>query len=162
MQKTLPSIALGVMVALSVGCTQEAGHADARPAGSHAADEAAIRDLVKQTVDAAGRRDMDTYLRFYAPKAALVLPGIPITYGVESPKKNGFPDGYAIQMDTAKVEIASAGDLGYAFGTFDQTAPDAKTRELTRSVGKWMAVFKKQPDGSWGAIADTYNVDPPQ
>jgi hypothetical protein len=25
-----------------------------------------------------------------------------------------------------------------------------------------MSVFKKQPDGTWGAIADTYNVDPPR
>jgi ketosteroid isomerase-like protein len=128
---------------------------------SHAADEKAIRDLVVQTVEAAGRRDMDTYLRFYAPDAALVLPGMPIQYGIKAPRENGFPEGYAIKMETAKVAIARAGDMGYAFGTYEQTAPDPNTKALTDSVGKWMAVFQKQPDGSWGAVADTYNVDPP-
>ncbi|MEJ1963251.1 MAG: DUF4440 domain-containing protein [Gammaproteobacteria bacterium] len=172
--KTIASMALSATVAMSLGCSKEAGHADARPAEAApaAADtktaaavadgEKAIRDLVVQTVEAAGRRDMDAYLRFYAPNAALVLPGIPITYGVQSPRKNGFPEGYAIKMDTVKVEVAASGDLGYAFGTYEQTAPDPKTHALADSVGKWMVVFRKQPDGSWGAVADTYNVDPPK
>lgn len=155
--RTLGCMALSAAVALSVACSkQETGHT------GHAAAEDAIRQLVVQTVDAAGRRDMDTYLKFYGPKAALVLPGMPITYGVESPRKNGFPDGYAIKMDTAKVEIASSGDLGYAFGTYEQTAPNRETQALEDTTGKWMAVFRKQPDGTWGAIADTYNVDPPR
>jgi len=152
--RTLACMTLSAAIALGVGCSQhEAGNA---------ADENAIRQLVVQTVEAAGRRDMDTYLKFYGPNAALVLPGLPITYGVESPRKNGFPDGYAIKMDTAKVEIARSGDLGYAFGTYEQTAPDAQTKALADTTGKWMAVFKKQPDGAWGAVADTYNVDPPR
>lgn len=153
--RSLAFTVLSATVALGAGCSKQ-------DAGGHAADEDAIRQLVVQTVDAAGRRDMDTYLKFYGPKAALVLPGLPITYGVESPRKNGFPDGYAIKMDTAKVEIAGSGDLGYAFGTYEQTAPDAQTKALADTTGKWMAVFKKQPDGKWGAIADTYNVDPPK
>jgi ketosteroid isomerase-like protein len=65
-------------------------------------------------------------------------------------------------MDTAKVGVSTSGDLAYAFGTYEQTAPDPKTKKLADSVGKWMAVFAKQPDGSWGAVADTYNVDPPK
>lgn len=155
--RTLGCMALSAALALSVACSKQ----ETAPAG-HAADEDAIRQLVVQTVDAAGRRDMDTYLKFYGPKAALVLPGMPITYGVESPRQNGFPDGYAIKMDTAKVEIASSGDLGYAFGTYEQTAPNRETKALEDTTGKWMAVFRKQPDGTWGAVADTYNVDPPQ
>jgi ketosteroid isomerase-like protein len=62
-------------------------------------------------------------------------------------------------MVTIRAEVAASGDLGYAFGTYQQTAPD-KSGALVNSVGKWMSVFRKQPDGSWGAVADTYNVDP--
>jgi ketosteroid isomerase-like protein len=158
--KTTISILLGFTVALSLGCSKEGGHTAAGNAAATAGDEKAIRDLVTQTVAAAGRKDMDTYLRFYGPDPALVLPGIPIKYGVDTTRKNGFPEGYAIKMDTAKVEIASAGDLGYAFGTYEQTAPDAKTHALADTTGKWMSVFRKQADGSWGAVADTFNVDP--
>ena len=157
-RKLMPLVMMAAAV-ITAGCAKEtASSGNANPA----ADEKAIRDLVVQTVEAAGRKDMNTYLRFYAPKAALVLPGLPIQYGISAPRENGFPEGYAIKMDTAKVEIARAGDMGYAFGTYEQTAPDPKTKALADSVGKWMAVFQKQPDGSWGAIADTYNVDPPK
>lgn len=45
-------------------------------------------------------------------------------------------------------------------GTRTAKVPDRSGR-LQNTVGKWMSVFKKQPDGSWGAVADTYNVDPP-
>ena len=149
-------LVVSVAAQLTVGCHGGAGTPAAR-----VVDEQAIRDLVTHTVEAAGRKDMEAYLRFYAPNAALVLPGLPITYGVGGPRKNGFPPGYAIRMDTVKVEVAASGELAYAFGTYAQTAPD-KTGGLIDSVGKWMCVFRKQPDGSWGAIADTYNVDPPK
>jgi ketosteroid isomerase-like protein len=156
--KTIGPVAWLVTAVLASGCSEEKPLA----AQTHAADEQAIRDVVTRTMDAAAKRDMEAYLRFYAPNAALVLPGLPIQYGVGAPRQNGFPEGYAIKMDTVKVEIANAGDLGYAFGTYAQTAPDPKTHLLADSVGKWLVVFRKQPDGSWGAIADTYNVDPPQ
>jgi len=161
LKRTLGYAVCAAIAAVAAGCSS-GGSGDSAGNGSHAADEQAIRNLVVQTVEAAGRKDMDAYLRFYAPNAALVLPGIPIQYGISAPKQNGFPEGYSIKMDTAKVEIARAGDMGYAFGTYEQTAPDAKTKVLADTVGKWMVVFQKQPDGSWGAIADTYNVDPPK
>ena len=126
---------------------------------SHAADDKALRDLVDRTVAAAGRSDFVTYGKYYAPKTTLVLPGRPII-DTDGPMKIELPVGYAIKMVTVKTEISDAGDLGYALGTYEQTAPD-KSGVLTNSVGKWMSVFKKQPDGSWGAVADTFNVDPP-
>jgi ketosteroid isomerase-like protein len=151
------TLGVAVLVAASIftaGCGQTTGNADSRASG-----EKSIRDLVDQTVAAAGRKDMAAYSKYYAPKASLALPGLPISE-LTPPLKNAFAAGYAIKMVTVKAEVADAGDLGYAFGTYEQTAPD-KSGALVNSVGKWMSVFKRQPDGSWGAIADTYNVDPP-
>lgn len=128
-------------------------------AAAHAADEKALRDLVDRTVAAAGRRDLATYARYYGPQWVSALPGVPIAE-LTGPLKMQFPSGYAIKMDTVKTGISAGGDLGYAVGTYEQTAPD-KSGALTRTVGKWMSVFRKQPDGSWGAVADTFNVDPP-
>jgi ketosteroid isomerase-like protein len=139
---------------LAAGC----GNA-ARNENSRAVDEKAIRELVDRTVAAAGKSDMAEYSKFYAPNAALVLPGMAIS-NMTAPLKNGFAAGYAIKMVTVKAEVSDSGDLGYAFGTYEQTAPD-KSGALIHSVGKWMSVFRKQLNGAWGAIADTYNVDPP-
>ncbi len=134
------------------------GCAGGTKASSHAADEKALRDLVDRTVAAAGQRDIATYSKYYGPKWISALPGVPISE-LTGPLKMQFPAGYAIKMVTVRTEISAGGDLGYAVGTYEQTAPD-KSGVLTHTVGKWMSVFRKQPDGSWGAIADTYNVDP--
>lgn len=124
----------------------------------HAADDKALRDLVDRTVAAAGRRDFATYARYYAPQTTLVLPGQAIT-STDGRRIIELPPGYTIRMVTVETGFSAAGDLGYALGTYEQTAPD-KSGVLTNSVGKWMSVFRKQPDGSWGAVADTFNVDP--
>lgn len=136
----------------TVGC----GRADPG-APSRAADEKALRHRVEWTVAAAGRNDLHAYMRYYAPEAALLLPGS-ITE-ISGPLQTSFAPGYAIKMVTIRAEVAASGDLGYAFGTYRQTAPH-KSGARVNSVGKWMSVFRKQPDGSWGAVADTYDVDP--
>lgn len=150
---TASTCATGLIAAVFLG-----GCGGSPGANAHAADEKALRDLVDRTVAAAGRRDLATYGRYYGPKWVSALPGVPIAE-LTGPLKLQFPAGYAIKMDTVKTEISAGGDLGYAVGTYEQTAPD-KSGALIHSVGKWMSVFRKQPDGSWGAIADTYNVDP--
>lgn len=128
-------------------------------ASDHTADDKSLRDLVDRTVAAAMKRDFAEYGKYYAQQRTLALPGTPIAME-NGPPKIQLPDGYAIKMVTVKTGFSDAGDLGYALGTYEQTAPD-KSGKLQDTVGKWMSVFKKQPDGSWGAVADTFNVDPP-
>lgn len=127
-------------------------------ASSHAADDKALRELVDRTVAAAGRFDVAEYGKYYGPKWVSALPGEPISE-VIGPLKMKFPQGYAIKMVTTHTAFSDAGDFGYAVGTYEQTAPD-KGGVLTHTVGKWMSVFRKRADGSWGAVADTFNVDP--
>jgi ketosteroid isomerase-like protein len=143
--------ALAATLSLLTACGQAELASDSR-----AAADRAIRELVDRTVAAAARNDMATYSKYYAPNADLVLPGLPIMQ-MTAPLKP-FATGYAIKMVTVRTAVADSGDLGYAFGTYEQTAPD-KSGVLAHTTGKWMSVFRKQPDGSWGAVADTYNVD---
>ncbi len=147
--------ALCLLVVCTAGCKVTGGSQDARAAG-----EQGIRDVVNRTMAAVVEGDMPKYLRFFDPNGAHVLPNRPIDYGVAE-RKGGFPPGYAITMRIEKVEVARSGDLGYAFGDYQQARQDAKTGELKHLTGKWMTVFRRQPDGSWGAVADTYNVDTP-
>jgi ketosteroid isomerase-like protein len=145
--------------ALLLGASIFAAGCGNSPGGSsHAADDKALRDLVDRTVAAAGRRDIAEYSKYYGPKWVSALPGLPIKEETQ-PLKFQFPQGYAIKMVTTNTLFSDAGDLGYAVGTYEQDAPD-KAGVLQHTVGKWMSVFKKQPDGSWGAVFDTFNVDP--
>ena len=44
-------------------------------------------------------------------------------------------------------------------GTFAGTVTPKAGSEPVQVKGKWMAVYKRQADGSWKAICDTYNSD---
>ena len=49
--------------------------------------------------------------------------------------------------------------MAYLQGTYTMTDP--KTKKPMADKGKYLTVFTKQPDGSWKAIADAFNSDPP-
>lgn len=139
----------------SAGCRGSGGSSAVQAAG-----ERGIRDRIAATQQAVVRKDMRTYLQFFDAHGAHVLPNRPIDYGVAQ-RKGGFPPGYSVTMRIEKVEVAQSGELGYAFGDYQQSRLDQQTGSLKHSTGKWMTVFRRQADGSWGAIADTYNVDSP-
>jgi len=50
-------------------------------------------------------------------------------------------------------------DMAYLQGTYTMTDP--MTKKPMTDKGKYLTVFTKQPDGSWKAIADAFNSDPP-
>lgn len=144
------------LAVLAAICCSLVGCRQAPP--DNAQGEAEIRALLAATEKAAASKDMKTYMQYYHPDAALVMPNGPITFGIKpGASERPFPQPYEIEMKTEKVEVS--GDLGYALGTYEQTMPDPVTKVVEFSVGKWMTVFKRQENGKWGAIADTYNVE---
>jgi ketosteroid isomerase-like protein len=64
--------------------------------------------------------------------------------------------------DTTKVDVAKSGDLGYTQGPFFMTTSDPKTRAPVTEKGKYLTVFRKQADGAWGAVEDTFMSDAPR
>jgi ketosteroid isomerase-like protein len=149
-------VALALFCGSLVGCGKTATDTDT--ASANAQGEAEIRSLLAATEKAAASKDMKAYMLYYHPDAALVMPNGPITFGIKpGAGERPFPQPYEIAMKTHKVEVS--GDLGYALGTYEQTMPDPVTKVVEFSVGKWMTVFKRQENGKWGAIADTYNVE---
>ena len=61
----------------------------------------------------------------------------------------------AVSWKVSKVEVARAGDLAYVIGTYVLAMKPAN------ETGKLMEVWKKQADGKWKCIADTFNSDLP-
>ena len=59
------------------------------------------------------------------------------------------------------VESADSGDMVYVLGSYTMTTKPAKGKKGNPVIdhGKYMAVWKKQADGSWKAEADTWNSD---
>ena len=67
----------------------------------------------------------------------------------------------ALNFTTSYVEVAKAGDIAYTQGTYTLTTTDPKTKRAMTEKGKYVTVYKKQPDGSWLAVEDITDADAP-
>lgn len=150
---------LPVVLALLSGCSQAPA-----PVG-RATDEAAIRQLLADSEKNFAARDFDKVMKFYANDAAVFLPDKPMLKGADAIKaamQDAFGDpNISVAVKADRVEVASSGDIAYGYGTGISTITDPKTQAVTTVQSKWVTVFKKEPDGSWQAVADIYNSDGP-
>jgi ketosteroid isomerase-like protein len=67
--------------------------------------------------------------------------------------------GATVSWQATKVEASRSGDLGYLLGTYVVTLKDSPGKSV--DSGKLVEVWKKQPDGKWKCVVDTYNSDLP-
>ena len=111
---------------------------------------------------AAATRDVDRVASFYAEDAVAYPPSEPIAKGRPAAKKVWaayFADPtFAISWKTVHAEVSASGDLGYTVGTFEDSSkgPDGN---VVNGKGKYVCIWRKQKDGSWKAIHDTWNYD---
>jgi ketosteroid isomerase-like protein len=57
------------------------------------------------------------------------------------------------------VEVAKSDDLAYSTGAYALAMKDPEGKPTDKE--RFMEVWKRQPDGSWKAVADTCNSDLP-
>lgn len=108
------------------------------------------------------RLDAEAFGSYYAPDASLFPPNQPIISGkakIQAYWREFFKQpGLAFSGGPAHIEAARSGDIAYERGTFRLTVNGADGKPVT-SVGKYVVVWKKQPDGKWKAYADIFNAD---
>ena len=142
----------------AIGCSGGA------PTGSGAAEEAVIRRADDAWIQAIAAKQLDTTVSFYDENGSLFVPNAPIATGREQIRKVwatlfGVP-GFSLVPTTTKLEVARSGDLAYSQGSYQFTVNNAQGSPVT-DRGKFVIVWKKQPDGSWKAAADIFNSDLP-
>ncbi len=153
-------LTLPIVVVLLSGCTQSAA-----PSGGQASAEGAIRQLLADSEKNFTVHDFDKVMKFYASDSVLLLPGRPMLKGAEAIKaamRETFGDpNVTVTVAPDSIIVAASGDLAYGYGTGLSTITDPVTKSVTTAKSKWVTVFRKQPDGSWQAVADIYNSDDP-
>lgn len=146
----------GIMI-LACGCS--IGSPDTR-----AADEKAIRDTEAQWNKSLTTKDVEAFVSFYADDAAVLPPNGPICTSKGSTRAALRPmfeaPGFSMTFQATKVEVARGSDLGYSYGTYSSTMNDPKGKPI-EDKGKYVTVYRKQADGKWKAIVDTFNSDLP-
>jgi uncharacterized protein (TIGR02246 family) len=147
---------------LSVGCAQPQ---PAEPPDTRAAEETALRALIKQWSDSAATRDPAKFAAFYAEDAEFLFENMPRVSGRTAIAEALGPmmqdPNWALTFTPAKVEVARSGDLAYETGAYQITLTDQKTKKAFSTKGKYIVVWKKV-GGRWKVAVDSPTADPPE
>lgn len=66
----------------------------------------------------------------------------------------------ALSWQPVGAEVAYSGELGYTWGAYEARAL-GKDGRTASSFGKYVSVWRRQPDGAWKVILDIGNPSPP-
>jgi uncharacterized protein (TIGR02246 family) len=124
-------------------------------------DAQTIRHSEAEWAKAWASKDIDRVVSHYANDASVELADVPIIRGMAAIRKameHTFADGdFALSLQPDEVEVSRSGDLAYSRGTYTSTATDTSSRSRTKAKGKYVLVYRKQPDGRWLIIHDINN-----
>jgi uncharacterized protein (TIGR02246 family) len=129
---------------------------------SGGADEQAIRKLDKEWSAATQSKDASKMAAYYAADGSAFPFNAPIATGKEQIQKvwaglMALP-GFSLSFGPTKIEVAKSGEMAYDVGTFELRFDDANGNPATE-IGKYVVVWKKQPDEKWKVAADIFNTD---
>ena len=130
---------------------------------TRAADEASSKtdaDWVK----AAKSKKVEDWVAFYSDDAVILPPNEKTASAKESIRKLigemfALPN-VVITWEPTKVEVAKSGDIAYLYGTYQMSWDDASGKPVDDN-GKMVEIWKKQADGNWKCIVDTWSSDLP-
>ncbi len=141
------------------------GCSNLAPSENRAADTQAIKDTESAMVKDIAGKDADKWAQYYTNDAALSLPNAPVIVGRENIRAGVKPlladPNFALTFAATKAEVARSGDIGYTRGAYSLTVTDPKTKQPFTDKGKYVTIFRKQPDGKWLIIEDISNSDLP-
>jgi ketosteroid isomerase-like protein len=137
------------------GCKESAEKPDL------ASETQTIRALDASWVAAGQSKNVDAWVAFYADTAAVLPPNEPVANRREAMRKSVSElltlPGLSIDWKPTKIEIASSGELAYLYGAYS-LGWDHNGKRAT-DKGKNVEIWKKQPNGQWKCVVDTWNSD---
>ena len=147
---------LALLVLIS-GCNWQAS------LDNRSVNETVIRDLDAQWAKTAAAHDLNGTLSYYSDDAVLLPPNAPVANTKDAIRTiwaELTAPSVSLSWQVSRVEVAKSGDLAYSTGTYTLAMQDPQGK-LISDKGKFMEVWKKQRDGEWKTVADTYNSDLP-
>jgi ketosteroid isomerase-like protein len=145
---------LGLLAVLCAGSTAQAAGIDKN-----------AQDLAKQDRDwsnAAGQKDVNLLMTFYAAETFVYPPNEPISVGVEGVRKTWesiFADPtHTISWKVVNASVAQSGEIGYTTGTYEFSGKGSDGKSYT-DKGKYVTVWSRGHDGKWLVVHDIFNSD---
>ena len=73
---------------------------------------------------------------------------------------NWLPKNYQLTWTPADAALAPSGDMGYTWGHYEGRGKDANGNPVLTG-GRYITVWRKQPDGAWKVVLDASAEEPP-
>ena len=146
------------LIALTAACTRTVPD-------TRGADIKAVKGVEAAWVKDIATKDADKFASYYSDDASLLMPNAPIVNGRENIRAALKPmladPNFALTFQSTRAEGSKGGDFVYTVGTYSMTVSSPKDKTTVADKGKYLTVFKKQPDGNWKAVADMISSDMP-
>jgi uncharacterized protein (TIGR02246 family) len=129
------------------------------PPNAKGAGEQAVRDLDAAWSKAAGAKDLDKTVSFYADDAIVLPPNqaaVTTKDGIRDLWKGFLESLTDISWKVTRVEMAKSGDMACMTGTYELTMKDG-----TKDRGKYCEVWEKKAGGKWKVTTDMFSSDLP-
>ncbi len=107
---------------------------------------------------------LDTIFASFTDDARVLAPDIPMAEGWDASravfaKLEALP-GYSLKYSPAIADVGGAADLGYTIGTYHMKLPGSDG-SIVEIDGKYLSIWKRQPDGNWKIAVDIFTTDGP-
>lgn len=130
---------------------------------TRAADEAALRSRIKDWAAAAQAKDAAKFVSFYTEDGVVMLANAPDMSGLPVLREGiaGMMQDphFALAFEPKNVIVARSGELAYETGPYTMTMTGPDKKPVTEK-GQYVAVWRKQADGTWKVAVDAPLSDP--
>ena len=132
-----------------------------------AADPVAEADAVMRTSrewsQVAASGDLEATLTYWAEDAVMMAPGQPPIRGRSAIRAflestTDIP-GFTVRWEPLEAHVSESGDMAYLLERNEFSFLDSTGARVTES-NKAVTIWRKQEDGSWKNVVDTWNADP--
>jgi uncharacterized protein (TIGR02246 family) len=165
MLRPLTLSAFVALLLVTAGCSTTASTPAPAP-DTRAADVQAVHDVEAawaKDEESKAPKDPDKWASYFAEDGSGLYPGMATLNGKAALKAAMAPfmsdPNFSLTFQSTRAMASKGGDMVYSQGTYTMTMTNPKTKKVMTDKGKYLTVYMKQADGSWKAVADTYNSD---
>lgn len=149
---------------LAIGCSNAPAPTPApAPVDTRAADVQAVKDVEAAWAKDANSKDADKWASYFTDDGSGLYPGAATLKGkaaIKAAMMSYMADpNFSLSFQSDRAMAAKSGDMVYTEGAYTMTMTNPKTKKPMTDHGKFLTVYTKQADGTWKAVADTFNSD---